>query len=132
MGQVGAHATAVFTIARFFRGDVARIAVELEKLSLFAGAGKTRSHARFAGALYRRSIRCAAMAGICLWRLVARESGLRSAEQIQGRFSKVGVPMWGSRTEQVKLKFEGDRDLRSARPDDRAIIEQFPIRLTAL
>ncbi len=163
-------------------GDVARIAVEMEKLSLFAGAGKTittedigllipdaRATTIFVlvNALGRRDRARALQALDTLCRdgeylplalsflstqfrlaLVAKESGLRSAAQIQGHFSKVGVPMWSSRAEQVfqsavkftkdqlerglKLIFEADRDLRSARPDDRVIVEQFLIRLTAL
>ena len=79
--------------------------------------------------------------------LVAREAGLRSPQQIQGHFAKMGVPMWGSRAEQVyqtvskfskpqleramKLIFQADRDLRSARPDDRIVMEQFILQLTA-
>jgi DNA polymerase-3 subunit delta len=78
--------------------------------------------------------------------LAARRAGLQSAQQVQSYFSKAGVPMWGSRSEQVaqtaqkrseeqleiglKLIFEADRDLRSARPDDRIVMEQFIIRLT--
>jgi DNA polymerase III subunit delta len=79
--------------------------------------------------------------------LVAREAGLKSAQQIQGHFSRLGVPMWGSRAEQVyqttskfstaqlmramQLIFEADKGLRSARPDDRVVMEQFVLRLTA-
>ena len=79
--------------------------------------------------------------------LVARESGLRSPQQIQGHFSRSGVPMWSSRAEQVyqtvskfsreklergmKLIFAADRDLRSARPDDRIIMERFVLELTS-
>lgn len=79
--------------------------------------------------------------------LVAKETGLRSPQQIQGHFAKMGVPMWGSRAEQVfqtvakfsktqleramELTFEADRDLRSARPDDRIVMERFILRLTA-
>lgn len=79
--------------------------------------------------------------------LIAREVNLRSSQQIQGHFTKLGVPMWGSRAEQVnqtatkfsreqlerglKLIFETDRDLRSARPDDRIVMEQFVVKLTA-
>jgi DNA polymerase-3 subunit delta len=78
--------------------------------------------------------------------LVAKEAGLRSPQQVQGHFAKMGVPMWGSRAEQVfqtvgkfsrahleramELTFEADRDLRSARPDDRIVMEQFILRLT--
>jgi DNA polymerase-3 subunit delta len=78
--------------------------------------------------------------------LVAKEAGLRSPQQIQGHFARMGVQMWGSRAEQVfqtvakfskpqleramELTFEADRDLRSARPDDRIVMEQFILRLT--
>ena len=79
--------------------------------------------------------------------LVAKEAGLRSPQQIQGHFAKIGVQMWSSRAEQVfqtvakfsksqleramQLTFEADKDLRSARPDDRIVMEQFILRLTA-
>jgi DNA polymerase-3 subunit delta len=77
--------------------------------------------------------------------LVARESGLKSSQQIQGHFSKIGVPMWGSRAEQVyqtvakfskpqleramKLIYEADKGLRDARPDDRIVMERFILQL---
>ncbi|MDQ6706705.1 MAG: hypothetical protein M3Z85_12100, partial [Acidobacteriota bacterium] len=80
--------------------------------------------------------------------LAAKEAGLKTASQIQGHFTKLGLPMWGSRAEQVyqsavkfskdqlerglKLTFNADRDLRSARPDDRIVMEEFVVRLTAL
>ena len=79
--------------------------------------------------------------------LAARKSGLRSAQQVQSYFSKAGVAMWGSRAEQVAqtaqkfsveqlekglgLIFEADRDLRSARPDDRIVMEGFVVKLTS-
>ena len=78
--------------------------------------------------------------------LVAKEAGLRTPQQIQGHFARMGVQMWGSRAEQVfqtvakfskpqleramQLTFEADKDLRSARPDDRIVMEQFILRLT--
>jgi len=78
--------------------------------------------------------------------LVSKEAGLRSPQQIQGHFARMGVQMWGSRAEQVfqtvakfstpqleramQLTFEADKDLRSARPDDRIVMEQFILRLT--
>jgi DNA polymerase-3 subunit delta len=78
--------------------------------------------------------------------LVAKEAGLRSPQQVQGHFAKMGVQMWASRAEQVfqtvakfsrtqleramQLTFEADRDLRSSRPDDRIVMEQFILRLT--
>ncbi len=77
--------------------------------------------------------------------LVAKEANLRGAQQVQSHFQRAGVQMWGSRAEQVsqtavkfsreqlerglKMIFEADRDLRSARPDDRTVVEDFVIRL---
>ena len=71
--------------------------------------------------------------------------GEQGAGQVQGYFQKSGVPMWGSRAEQVaqtaskfskaqlerglSLVFEADRDLRSARPDDRTVMESFVVKL---
>jgi len=79
--------------------------------------------------------------------LASHRAGLRSASQVQGFFVKNGVPMWPSRAEQVaqtlqrftstqlesglKLIFNADRDLRSSRPDDRIVMEQFVLNLTA-
>jgi DNA polymerase-3 subunit delta len=87
------------------------------------------------------------LAGQFRMALVVKEANLKGAQQVQGHFAKSGVPMWGSRAEQVwstatkfskdqlerglKLIFEADRDLRSARPDDRTVIESFVIRLCA-
>lgn len=77
--------------------------------------------------------------------LVAREAGLKSASQIQGHFTRMGIPMWGSRADQVyqtvskfgkaqleraiALIYEADKGLRDARPDDRVIMEQFILQL---
>jgi DNA polymerase-3 subunit delta len=77
--------------------------------------------------------------------LVAKEANLRGASQVQTHFQRAGVQMWGSRAEQVsqtaakfskaqlerglKLVFETDRDLRSARPYDRTVVENFVVRL---
>jgi DNA polymerase-3 subunit delta len=79
--------------------------------------------------------------------LVAKEANLRGASQVQSHFQRAGVPMWGARAEQVwqtaskfsshqlerglTLIFQADRDLRSARPDDRTVMENFVIRLCA-
>jgi DNA polymerase-3 subunit delta len=79
--------------------------------------------------------------------LIAKEAGLKNSQQVQGHFSRLGVPMWGSRAEQVaqtlgkfskeqlekgmKLIFEADRALRSPRPDDRIVMESFVAALTA-
>ena len=160
--------------------DIARIAVEIEKLALYAGTRTissddianlvpdARATTIFAlvNALGRRDrIRALELLdtltseGIYLplaltflstqFRLAmaAREAGLKSAQQVQAHFTRMGVPMWGSRADQVwqtvakfgkpqleramKLISETDRGLRDARPDDRLIMEQFLLKLTA-
>lgn len=78
--------------------------------------------------------------------LAAREAGLRSPAQVQSYLFKLGVPMWGSRAEQVyrtattfsreKLAaaleeiFGADQGLRDARPDDRVVMEKFILAVT--
>jgi DNA polymerase-3 subunit delta len=159
--------------------DIARIAIEIEKLALFAG-GRTvgnddivalvpdaRATNIFAlvNALGRRDraraleildtltregeylpLALAFLSTQFRMALVAREAGLKSPQQIQGHFSRLGIQMWGSRAEQVyqtvskfgkpqleramKLIFEADRGLRDARPDDRIVMEQFVMNLT--
>jgi DNA polymerase-3 subunit delta len=160
--------------------DIARIATELEKLSLL-GAGRAitpedietmvpdaRASTVFAlvNALGRRdrARSLAVLDTLCRegeylplalsflssqfrQALIAREANLRSPQQIQGHFAKIGVQMWGARAEQVnqtatkfsreqleqglKLIFETDRKLRDARPDDRIVMEQFVVKVTA-
>lgn len=79
--------------------------------------------------------------------LVAKEAKLSNANAIQAHFTRMGTPMWRSRAEQVyqtasafslpKLRtamqsiYETDKALRDARPDDRIVMEQFVLRLTA-
>ncbi len=79
--------------------------------------------------------------------LAAREAGLRSPHQIQSHFTKMGLPVWSSRAEQIyqtasrfgktQLKraiesiYEADKGLRDARPDDRIVMEKFVLKLTA-
>ncbi len=158
--------------------DVARIAVEIEKLSLYAG-GRTvtvedisalvpdaRATTIFVlvSALGRRDRARALEALDTLTRegeylplalaflatqfrlaLAAREAGLKSGSQIQSHFTRLGVPMWGSRADQIsqtaskfskpqieramKLIYEADRGLRDARPDDRVVMERFILQL---
>jgi len=80
--------------------------------------------------------------------LAAKEARLSNAQAIQAHFSKQGVPMWRARAEQVQQTasafqpaqmrsaiqwiFQADRGLRDTRPDDRTIMEQFILRLTAM
>ena len=79
--------------------------------------------------------------------LMAKEARLASAQQILGHFSKLGMQMWPSRAEQVfqtvsrfskkqmaaaiAMIYETDKALRDARPDDRVVMEDFILRLTA-
>lgn len=158
--------------------DIARIAVEIEKLSLYGGnraigvddisalVPDARATTIFAlvNALGRRD-RAGALAVLdTLTRegeylplalaflstqfrmaLAAREAGLKSGQQIQSHFQRMGVPMWGSRADQVyqtitkfsqpqleralSLIFQADKGLRDARPDDRVVMEQFITQL---
>ncbi len=159
-------------------GDVARIAVEIEKLALFAGGRQVgvdditalvpdaRATTIFAlvNALGRRDrarsleildtltregeylpLALAFLSTQFRMALVAREAGLKSAQQIQGHFSRLGVAMWGSRADQVyqtvtrfskaqleramRLIYEADKALRDTRPDDRIVMEQFILQL---
>jgi DNA polymerase-3 subunit delta len=158
--------------------DVSRVAVEIEKLSLFAQdravgidditalVPDARATTIFAlvNAMGRRDrarsleildtltregeylpLALAFLSTQFRMALVAREAGLKSSQQVQGHFQRLGVPMWGSRAEQVyqtvskfskpqleramKLIFEADRGLRDARPDDRIVMEQFILQL---
>lgn len=79
--------------------------------------------------------------------LAAREQKLRSAQDVQSYFQRMGMPMWRARAEQVFLAaskftgaqlaagiraiFEADSALKSTRPDDRIVMEHFILRLTA-
>lgn len=160
--------------------DMARIAVEIEKLTLYAG-GRTisaddianlvpdaRSATIFAlvNAIGRRDrtralelLDTLSSEGIYLplalaflstqFRLAmaAREAGLKSSQQVYSHFTRMGMMMWQSRADQVwqtvtkfnrpqleralKLIAEADRGLRDARPDDRVVVEQFLLKLTA-
>jgi DNA polymerase III subunit delta len=159
--------------------DIARIAIEIEKLALFTGGRQVgaediaalvpaaRSVTIFAlvNALGRRDrvrslealdtlvkegeylpLVLAFLSTQFRMALVAREAGLRGAGQIQSHFTRMGIPMWSSRAEQlqqtvskftqpqlesaVKLLFRADTGLRDARPDDRTIMEQFVVELT--
>jgi DNA polymerase-3 subunit delta len=161
-------------------GDAARIAVEIEKLSLYAGESRTVSAEQIArlapnarattifamvASLGRGDRRRALQLLDILVRegeylplalaflgtqfrqaLVAKEAGLRGAQQIQSYFSRMGVPMWPSRARQVhetvssfsgeQLKsalgkiYLADKALRDTRPDDRTIMEEFVLSVT--
>jgi DNA polymerase-3 subunit delta len=178
--QIAVDPGALELLVEALGGDVARIAVEMEKLSLYCAGGRSisedditamvpdaRSTTIFAlvNALGRRDrarglelldtlcregeylpLALAFLSTQFRLALVSKESGLRSSQQIVGHFSRAGVPMWSSRAEQIyqtvgkfskeqlerglKLVFAADRDLRSARPDDRIVMERFVLELT--
>jgi DNA polymerase-3 subunit delta len=158
--------------------DMARIAVEIEKLALFAGeraispddiaalVPDARAATIFAlvNALGRRDrarslatldtlaregeylpLALAFLSTQFRTALAAREAGLKSAGQVQQHFTRLGMPMWGSRADQVwqtvskfsrpqleralGLIYWADKSLRDARPDDRTVMEHFILEL---
>ena len=150
--------------------DIARVAVEVEKLSLFAGnrvigvdditelVPDARATTIFAlvNALGRRDrarslaildtltregeylpLALAFLSSQFRMALVAREAGLRNSGQIQGHFSKLGIPMWSSRAEQVYQtvsKFSRpqlERAVKLIRPDDRIVMETLITELVS-
>lgn len=128
-----AQQTTVFAlVAALGRGDRTRA---LEILDTLAREGEYMPLAlTFLGTQFRMA-------------LVAREAGLRSAGQIQGHFNKIGARMWPERARQIEQTvsafpksrleralvrlFEADRSLRDARPDDRIVMEEMILALTA-
>jgi DNA polymerase-3 subunit delta len=172
------EAAALDLLVEALGADIARIAVEIEKLSLYAGgreigvddivalAPDARATNIFAlvNALGRRDraralgildtltregeylpLALAFLSTQFRMALVAREAGLKSSGAVQAHFTRMGVPMWGSRAEQVYqtvskftqpqleraigLIFQADRGLRDARPDDRIVMERFILEL---
>jgi len=79
--------------------------------------------------------------------LAARSAGLRGAGQIQAHFTKLGARIWPARAQEIERTveafpkarlekaiervFAADRDLRDARPDDRIVMEEMILALTA-
>jgi DNA polymerase-3 subunit delta len=162
-------------------GDASRIAMEIEKLRLFAGTARKITAADIAAlvpdaqsstifvlvAALGRGDRTRALeildtlsrsgeymplaltflATQFRTALAAREAGLRGAGQIQAHFNKLGARMWPERARQIEQTmdafskerlalavekvFETDRGLRDARPDDRILMEEMILTLTA-
>jgi DNA polymerase-3 subunit delta len=159
--------------------DIARIAIEIEKLALYSGGRPVteadiialvpdaRATTIFAlvNALGRRNRAQALEVLDTLTRegeylplalaflstqfrlsLAAKEAGVKSAQQVQGHFSRLVVTMWSSRAEQIyqtvsrftkaqlehamELIFAADKGLRDTRPDDRLVMEKFVLELT--
>jgi DNA polymerase-3 subunit delta len=172
------EADALDLLVEAMASDVARIAVEIEKLALYAGSRRVtvddisalvpdaRATTIFAlvNALGRRDRARALEALDTLTRegeylplalaflstqfrlaLAARDAGLKGGSQIQSHFTRLGVPMWGSRADQVsqtatkfskpqleramKLIFEADSGMRDAYPDNRIVMERFILQL---
>ncbi|MEZ5351773.1 MAG: DNA polymerase III subunit delta [Bryobacteraceae bacterium] len=160
-------------------GSPARVAVEIEKLRLFAGEGgvvngdaiaalvpkaQATTIFKLVDALAKNDRRSALTLLDVLVRegeylplalqflaaqfrqaLVAQEAGMRSGHQIQGFFTKQGLPMWPSRAAQVaetaasfsqgqlrralRRISDCDRALKDIRPDDRLVMEEFLVGL---
>jgi len=128
-----AQAANIFAlVAALGRGDRTRA---LELLGLLARDGEYMPLAlTFLGTQFRMA-------------LTAREAGLRGAGQIQAHFTKLGARMWPERARQVEQTvaafpkaqleravervFQADRSLRDARPDDRIVMEEMILALTA-
>lgn len=128
-----AQAANIFAlVAALGRGDRTRA---LELLGLLSRDGEYMPLAlTFLGTQFRMA-------------LTAREAGLRGAGQIQSHFNQLGARMWPERARQVeqtvaafpkaKLEqavervFQADRSLRDARPDDRIVMEEMILALTA-
>lgn len=179
-GRAGLHLdpAAFDLLVEALGADIARIAVEIEKLALYAGNRKlsadeiavlvpdARASNVFAlvNALGRRDrsraleildtltregeylpLALAFLSTQFRMALAAREANLKSSQQIQSHFTRMGIPMWPSRAEQIaqtavkfgkpqieramKLIYEADKGLRDARPDDRIVMEQFILKL---
>jgi DNA polymerase-3 subunit delta len=78
--------------------------------------------------------------------MVAHEAGLRTSQQIQTYFTKLGIRVWRDRAEQIyqtvtafsaarlaraiEKVSSADRALRDARPDDRVVMEELVFSLT--
>lgn len=78
--------------------------------------------------------------------MVAHEANLRTSQQIQAYFTKLGIRVWRDRADQIHQtvgafslsrlnraieKVSGaDRALRDARPDDRVVMEELVFSLT--
>jgi DNA polymerase III subunit delta len=78
--------------------------------------------------------------------MAARESGLKTSQQIQAHFTKQGIRIWRDRAEQVQQTvsafpneklalaiakvYWADKALRDTRPDDRVVMEELVLSLT--
>lgn len=175
------HPPALDALVESLGSDAARIANEIEKLSLFTGGSRkvteediaamvpdARATTIFAlvNALSRGDraqsldlletlVRDGEYLPVALTflatqfrlALTAKEEGLRSQQQLQGHFAKLGVAMWPSRAQQVmetmsafpraRLElaihkiYQADKALRDRPADERIVIEDVVLALTA-
>ena len=163
-------------------GDLARLATELEKLSVYAGEGgrvesqdiellipeaRRRGLYEFSDALAHKDaaraleivdtlagsgvywpMQITVLAGLFRQALVVREERLGGIPDVSRAFQREKIRIWPARAKQLleiarlfseteienalRRFFEADRDLRRERPDDRLIMEQLVIGLTAV
>ncbi len=87
------------------------------------------------------------LAGLFRQALAAKEQSVRSVQDAMRVFNQQNIRIWPARAKQivdiarqysrkeleraVSAMFEADRDLRRERPDDRVIMEQLVVNLTA-
>ncbi|MFZ5927839.1 MAG: DNA polymerase III subunit delta [Acidobacteriota bacterium] len=85
--------------------------------------------------------------GVFRLALAAREQKLRTAQEVQSYFQRMGLPIWRARAEQIHAAaarftaaqlaagieaiLEADSGMKSTRPDDRLVMERFILKLTA-
>lgn len=85
--------------------------------------------------------------GVFRLALAASEQKLRTVQEVQSYFQRMGMPVWRARAEQIHAAaarftvaqlragiegiFEADSGMKSARPDDRLVMERFILKLTA-
>lgn len=85
--------------------------------------------------------------GVFRLALAAREQKLRTAQDVQSYFQRMGLPIWRARAEQIHAAaarftaaqlaagieaiLEADSGMKSTRPDDRLVMERFILKLTA-
>jgi len=88
------------------------------------------------------------LAGLFRYALAVKQSGARTAGDVNRLFQRLGLPVWPARVQQaldtagrfsraqleqaVVLLFETDRDLRRDNPDDRIVMERLVWSLTAV